>query len=254
MGESCFRISPLDQSLLEACVSAPPDFNLIESVLQQGANPMGCVTYEGEQRNLYTAVVDHFLEIGDRAKHFKDGVFLGSEAYVSGQLAQITELLCGAGMDISKPSIPYDGDDILNPLQLYSFYGDGHFEEPLKVLLDHGLSVDDAAKCWDYAFSDQCHVVGHLDDDYELEEYFEMMKKLFLFASYPHIWNNDPDLRLFLQSDQNDYDVCKFRNMDDLIFSIDTTTCVKANPEAYKSTVTLLDGKTGKPVWKFLFD
>ena len=255
MSESIMlHVSPLDQALLSACISTLPDYAQIEDLLRQGADPMGSVSFGGELRNLYPAVVDHYLDLGHRNQLFNDTVFFGSERYVSGHLAVITELFCKNGMDISKPSIPYDGDDILNPLISFSFYGDGHLDEPLKVLLDHGLSVDDAAKCWDYAFSDQVHVVGHLDDDFEREAFFDVLKKLFLIASYPHIWQNDPALRSFLEADQNNYDVSSFRDMDRFCFSIDVSTCEKGYPRSFKSTVTVFEIETGRPVWKFRYD
>ena len=248
------HVSSLDQALLSACISTPPDYAQIEDLLRRGADPMGCVSFESELRYLYPAVVEYYLDIGRRNQLFNDHAFLGSERYPSGQLAIITELLCNSGMDVSKPSIPYDGDDILNPLISFSYYGDGHLDEPLKVLLDHGLSVGDAAMCWDYAFSDQVHVCGQLEDDFEREEFFDILKKLFLIASYPHIWQNDPDLRSFLEADQNTYDVCSFRDIDNYSFSIDVSTCEKNFPRSYKSTVTVFEVESGRPVWKYRYD
>ena len=56
----------LDRQLLNACLSEPVDYTSLESLLRQGANPMGKITsHYGEHtvsENLYDLVIEHFFD------------------------------------------------------------------------------------------------------------------------------------------------------------------------------------------------
>ncbi len=225
----------LNEELLNACRAATIDYDLVESLLKQGAKPLGKVTDWGYENNLY----DEFI----------DDMFCNDEA--GEDFYKITELFLKYGMDISKPSLPYDGDNVQNPLWSFAFYSENDVViRTLKLLLDNGLSADDAGECWGHAIFDFVNVGVSLENDFEYEMYFEYIRKLMLIASYPHVLDADKSLQDEIWLKYNDYDVTKFRNWEKYSFEIDTSHCER-HPEVYKSVVTITEKDTGEAVWKF---
>lgn len=154
------------------------------------------------------------------------------------------------GMDISKPSIPYDGSNVLNPLWMFGFFSNEVVLRTLKLLLDNGLSADDADECWGHAIFDLANIDGDLMTDFDYEVFNDYIRKLMLIASYPHVLNEDEYLRDEIWFQYNDYDVTKFRNWNNYAFDVDTSHCI-GNPHVCGSVVTIIEKTTGKPVWKF---
>ncbi len=224
----------LNADLLAACTSDNIDYERIESLLMHGAEPLGKVVPYGFQNNLYDEVVDHLFCNDDTPE----------------DLYQITELFLRYGMDISKPAIPYDGDNVLNPLWTFAFPSNECVLRTLKLLLDHGLSADDAGECWGHAIFDLVNIDGELSDPYELEMYNDYIRKLMLIASYPHVLNADKELRDEIWYDYNSFDLVRFRKWEDFDFEVDTSHCQR-HPEVYRSVVTIIEKASRKPVWKF---
>lgn len=224
----------LNANLLTACMSDTIDYAYVESLLKQGAEPLGKIVLHRYPNNLYSEVVSHLFRNDDTPE----------------DLYRITELFLRYGMDISKPAIPYDNNDILNPLWELAFPSNECVLRTLKLLLDHGLNADDAGECWGHAIFDFVNVDGRLSDSYEYEMYYDYIRKLMLIASYPHILNADEDLRNEIWYDYNNYDLTRFRKWEDFEFEVDTSHCERF-PEVYKSVVTIIEKSGRKPVWKF---
>lgn len=224
----------LNIELLESCTSDVIDYERVESLLNQGAEPLGRIVSHGYPNNLYDEVVDHLFHNNDTPDDF----------YL------ITELFLRYGMDISKPAIPYDDDNILNPLWTFAFPSNECVLRTLKLLLDHGLSADDARECWGHAIFDYVNVDGELSDPYQYEMFYDYIRKLMLIASYPHVLNADKDLRDEIWYDHNHYDMDRFRRWHDFTFEVDTSRCQRYS-EVYQSVVTIIEKDTGAAVWKF---
>ncbi len=228
-------IDELNAQLLAACTSENIDYERIESLLKQGAEPLGkIITDDGYPDNLYEQVVHELFRNDDTPE----------------DLYRITELFLRYGMDISKPAIPYDDSDILNPLWMFAFPANDCVLRILKLLLDHGLSADDAGQCWGHAFFDLINLHFELSDQIDHDIFYDSIRKLMLFASYPHVLDNDEDLRNEIWYNHNHYDLMRFRKWDDFSFEVDTSHCERM-PEVYKSVVTIIEKASGDPVWKF---
>ncbi len=62
----------------------------------------------------------------------------------------------------------------------------GSMMETLRLLLDHGLTAEDAERGWGQELDDFLNVLDDKDVRDELPHY---VKKLMLTASYPHVLN-----------------------------------------------------------------
>ena len=225
-----------DQKLYLACTESFDGYDAIQKLLETGASPLGRVLdKQGYPNNLYDSVLEYCC---------------GHELFA--RLTGITELFCRYGMDIASPEEPYDDSNIINPLWSFAFYFEGQLLPPLKCLLEHGLDADSASKCWGHALTDLYYCDGDLNDDLSYEMLFNTIRKILLIASYPHILENDPELRELIWFSQNTYNVQRFRVWDEYYYDIDTSRC-KGAPEAYHSLVTVKEVITGQPVWQFGF-
>ncbi len=223
----------LNAELLAVCTTEPIDYDRVEELLCQGAEPLGKVIMYGEPDNLYNEVIDVYFRNDDTPEDFY----------------RITELFLQHGMDISKPAIPYD-EDIINPLWTFSFPANDCVLRTLKLLLDHGLSADDAGECWGHAIFDLVNVQRELYVPSEFNTYYDYIRKLMLIASYPHVLSADKDLRDEIWYDYNHYDLSRFHNWNDFTYEIHTSHCER-HPEVYKSIVTIIEKETGNQVWRF---
>lgn len=226
----------LNQRLLEVCLADPVDYELAEELLKQGAEPMGAIDSESidNKDNLYTEVVFNLFHNEDTEE----------------DLFFLTELFLRYGLDLSKPAVPYDDNNVLNPLWDFGFFSNDTVMRTLKILLDNGLSADSVALCWGHAISDLANLYGRLEDETDYEFFYDYIKKLMLIASYPHVLDVDTDLQEEIWFRFNDYDLSKFRDWNNFSYDVDTSHCVK-DPEVYRSVVTIIEKESGKPVWKF---
>lgn len=224
----------LNAELLAVCTRDSVDFAHAEELLRQGAEPLGRITLNDSDNNLYDEIVDYWFRNDETPE----------------ELYLITELFLRYGMDISRPAIPYDEGNIINPLWMLAFPSNECVLRTLKLLLDHGLSAEDAAECWGHAISDFLHVGGMLSDESEYEDFYDYIRKVMLIASYPHVLNADEKLRKHIWYDHNDYDLTHFRRWEDFRFEIDTSYCGR-EPEVYKSIVTIIEKESSSAVWRF---
>ena len=228
----------LNKRLLAECQKRTPDFELIEQLLKQGADPLGPTDGHG------WALLEHIFGeiVGPRVYY---------DEYVAINIPRITELFLKYGMDISSPRIPYDDDNSLNPM--YCFLENEIGIKTLKLLLDAGLDACSAAEFWGAAIYDQFSVCCDDPNDEELHDRFVwMMKMVMLVASYDHILNEDEDLAKIVGRTYNTYDIHNFRNWDNYYYVFDTSRCER-HPELFRSVVKIYDVKTDEEVWKIGF-
>ena len=226
----------LNQSLLEACTSSDVDFSRVEELLKRGAQPLGKVKDDG-YNNLYDVVLYHFLELSDNGED--DSAFV-----------KITEMFIKYGMDIAKPGVPYDGEEVLNPLWSFAFYSTPAALNSLKLLLDNGLDEDSAGECWSHELEDLSFANLKINDIIGKEFAAKSFRKVMLIASYPHIILNDEFLQKEIWFSENNYDFTKFRMWDkfDYVFKTDSSQLLK------RSVVEIVDKDTNETVWRLGFE
>ena len=222
----------LNKKLVNACTAEKPDYVLIERLLQEGARPLGLTDpYEKFGDFAYNEIIDHYL-LGECPKDF----------------VNITELFIKYGMDISKPDVSYDHENIINPLWLFAFNAGEYMIDALKLLLDNGLDEDSAGECWSHADIDQ-FLHGELANDFDYELFYDTLYKIMLIASYPHVLIWDQGLREVIWLSENDYDLEKFRDWRNYRFEVDTSHC-KKKLNSDEAIVTIVEKESGKAVWK----
>ncbi len=225
----------LNNKLYEECVKEEIDLNVIEELLKKGADPLGATAVSG------WGLLDHIY--GD--------ILCDTQDMLSKNLPEITELFLKYGMDISNPRVPYDGENSLNPMWEFAFVMNENSVYALEMLLDNGLSADDASEMWGHATFDLINIEcgDPNDDEFWNYECTWVMKLIMLCASYDHIIDNDSDLRNFIDFDQNTYDLHKFRKWNDFCYEFDTSHCER-HPELYKSIIRIYEKESKKEVWK----
>ncbi|MBQ4543760.1 MAG: hypothetical protein IJA19_06295 [Clostridia bacterium] len=228
----------LNNKLLEACTSEKIDLLHIEELLKAGAKPLGRVEDYGDN-NLYDAVLHHFINLTYGGDTTDDSDFL-----------KITELFIKYGMDISIPEVPYDGGDVINPLWSFAFYHTDTASQVLALLLDNGLDADSAGEYWCHDLTDLGFAEYKVNNKWQCEMAVEVFKRLMLIASYPHILDNDEDLKREIWYKENNYDVTRFRNWDNFEYSFEPTDGNRLN----KSIVKIFEKDTKREVWKFGFE
>lgn len=226
----------LNNKLLKACTSEKIDLIHIEELLKSGANPLGRVEDCGDN-NLYDVVLYHFFDLAIY-ENVDDSDFL-----------KITELFIKYRMDISKPEVPYDNENVINPLWSFAFYDTETALQSLKLLLDNGLDVESAGLCWSHDLSDLWLADFEIEDERDGCVATHTFRKVMLFASYPHIINADESLQKAICFNENNYDITNFRNWKKFKYLIEPTNGNRIN----KSVIRIFEKDTNKEVWKFVF-
>lgn len=229
----------LNKRLYEECYKDEIDFDAVEALLKQGADPLG-PTQGGkwnELEHIYEEIISY--TIPDDRKH----------------LPRLTELFLKYGMDVDHPSVPYDGGMSINPLWTLGLGLCDNSIATLKLFLDHGISVNSFGQFWSTAMGDLIDVDcgDPVGDEFWNRVCILSLKATMLAASYDYILNEYEHLRNFIGYSYNDYDVHKFRNWDDFIYEFDTSHCSRHSgcPELYQSVVTIREAESNKAIWKF---
>ena len=228
----------LNKQLLEECLKENIDFDLVEELLKQGADPLGATAEYG------WGLLEHVY-----------GEIVCPVRYIDGKhcehIPKITELFIKYGMDISSPRVEYDGANSLHPI--FCFPEDENGIKALKILLDAGMDADSASEFWGTAIFDQYNVCNFDPNDEEWHDRFVwMMKMIMLVASYDHVLSDDEGLCETVGCSYNTYDIHQFRNWDDYYYEFDTSRCLR-HPELYRSVLKIYEAKTDKEVWKIGF-
>lgn len=229
----------LNKKLYEECSKKVIDFEVVEKLLKQGADPLGPTEAHsyGLLEHIYGEIVSESQD--------NNGVYL----------TQITELFLKYGMDVDNPRIPYDGGNSINPLWDLGLCLNERSIETLKLFLDRGISVDSFGQFWSTAMGDLIDVEcgDPVRDEFWNRVCVLSLKATMLAASYDYMLNEYEHLRKFIGYSYNDYDVHKFRNWNDFSYEIDTSNCDRypEHCELYKSVVTIYEIESGKKVWRF---
>ena len=225
----------LNKKLMSECSKDHIDFTVVEELLKKGADPLGGTELFGWDllNHVYTDAV------GD------------SQDNDSVELPRLTELFLKYGMDVDNPRVPYDGGNSINPLWEFAFVTNKNAILALKMLLDKGLSADSFGEFWGHSMTDFFHIEcgDPQNDEFWNYECVWTFKMLLLGASYPHILENDEDLREFICCDFNAYDIHNFREWDRFEYYFDASHCERF-PELYGSIIKIYEKETGKEVWK----
>ena len=128
----------LNKKLLDECSKENVNFDLVRLYLSQGADPLGPVELEG------LSGMDHIY--GE--------LVWGAQDDEAKNLPEITKVFLEYGMDISKPRVPYDDGNSINPLWEFAFITNENSLLALKLLLDSGISYEMVAEFWGHAISD----------------------------------------------------------------------------------------------------
>ncbi|MBE6630234.1 MAG: hypothetical protein E7624_05225 [Ruminococcaceae bacterium] len=225
----------LNKKLFDECAKEPIDFQVVEKLLKQGADPLGGTEICG------WGLLDHVY--GDLVG--------GSQENESVDLPQITELFLKYGMDIDKPKIPYDGSNSINPMWEFAFVTNENAIYALKMLLDKGISVESFGEFWGHAIGDliQIKCGDPVNDEFWNSTCVWTLKMLMLASSYDYILENDKDLKDFIGCSYNNYDVRNFREWNNYRYEFDTSRCEKYR-ELYKSVLHIYEISSNKEVWK----
>lgn len=225
----------LNKKLFEECQKEEIDFTIVEELLQQGADPIGPTAGEGWGllEHIYGELICYYQEeIGEN-------------------FSKLTELFLKYGMDVSKPRIPYDGENSSHPMWDFAFMYSEDSITALKMLFDNGLDADSYAECWGHDTFDLINIDcgDPINDDFWNEACTWTMKTIMLAASYDHILDNDEDLRKFIWFDYNAYDVHKFRQWEEFEYVFEQTKHQERS-EFYRSLVRIYEKESKKEVWK----
>ena len=224
----------LNNKLYEECSKEVLDCAAIESLLMQGADPLGATAVSG------WGLLDHVY--GE--------IVCDSQDTSSVNLPKITELFLKYKMNVSSPRIPYDNDNSFNPLWAFSFVPNENSIKALKMLLDNGLDADCTGLFLTHSIDDEIDIHCQDPNDPYCNDWFVWtFKMVMLIASYDHILENDKDLCRFIGLDYNDYDVHKFKEWNNYRYEFDTSRC-KSYAELCRSVVRIIEICTDKEVWK----
>lgn len=235
----------LNAQLLDVCLADEVDYARAEELLRLGAEPLGRIEHSWSSPSvLYDEVVEWFCDEDNSSEDFY----------------KITELFLRYGMNIAKPAVPYgdfDNDIVENPMWTFTFLlwlsepQSDYVLDALKLLLDHGLSADDAAVFWTHAATDIWIAGVGFRKEYGSDEGIcAYARALLLIASYPHILNEDEHLRREIWYDSNHYDLMRFRNWNDFYFTTEIYPC-DVYSDTYCSVVTVTEKATEKMAWQF---
>ena len=225
----------LNNQLKDECSKNEIDFEKVEQLLKQGADPLGGTDVCG------WGLIEHIYE----------DIVSDSRETNSINLPRITELFLKYGMNVDHPRIPYDGENSINPLWDFAFATNENSIVALKMLLDHGLSADSFAEFWDHSMFDFINIEcgDPQNDEFWNTECTWAFKMLLLGATYDSVFNDDAGIGEFLCCSHNSSDIHIFRNWNDFEYQFDTSHCEK-RPELYGSIVHIFSKKTGEEVWK----
>ena len=229
----------LNRRLLSACIAEEPDLILIERLLQQGARPMARIRRSEDSPHediLYNRVIEHYIN-----DETDDKIFV-----------QISEKFLHYGMDFSEFKESYH-PATSHPLWYFAFYTGEGFLRVLKMLLDRKvIDKHDTDILLGHALLDWLTVDGSLEDDFDLNALRDLIRKIMLIASCPHILSEDTHLQEFIWLSENQFDPENFRHWKRFRIEIDTTGC-SGKPKAEGSLITIVENETGKAIWKFIF-
>lgn len=224
----------LNKKLKEECCKDDIDFELVEELLKQGADPLGGTAICGWD------LLEHVYGEAISASIDTDCV----------NLPRLTEVFLKYGMDVDNPRVPYDDDESLHPLWFFSFRPNENTLLALKMLLDHGLSATAFGEFWGHSLLDfsiiECG--DPENDEFWNEQCVWTLKMMLLGATYDRVLEDDAGLREYICCSLNKNDVHIFRDWDDFEYHFDTSHCSRY-PQLDESIIHIFSKKSGDEVW-----
>ena len=220
----------LNQQLSEECMKQMPNFEKIEDLLKQGADPLG-VTMDEEC--VYSQII------------------ACREDWGHSYLPQMTRLFLQYGMDIDNPRVPFDMKDRCNPFEYFALGVDDNIIESIALLLDSGVSVESAENFWNTGICDliYCDSAIPQEDEECNERYTNLMKGIMFCASYKHIIDGDDEIRKTIDFEKNNFDTSKFRNWNDFEYKL---YGVREDHIVMKNlNIQIYEKSSGQKVWEF---
>lgn len=207
----------LSETLYEECTKKNLDYNQIEELLKQGANPIGIFKIDTRRIPcadvVYGEILDHY-SFDDEGESFS---YKKSEESDDDRAYNITKLFLDYGMKITKDAFPNDTNivDIINPLWHLAWFKLGTSTKIIKLLLDYNLDLESLYDLFD-----------HLDNDATMiaSEYFEAAhnyKLIMYLMSFEEVKNHFDYVKKWIDCEHNNYDLSLFRNILDYYVKID---------------------------------
>ena len=233
----------LNAKLFDACTAEKADFDLIEELLDKGADPL--VIF-----NEYDDAV--LEELFCSASDFMSSGF--ETPFLDSRVPELVKLFIKHGMDINRvPALPEDS--CVSPLWSMAFWCTPNAIKTLKILLDSGLKAPELDEFIDHFTMDAGYVSGDLPG-YDYHNYLVCgFKMIMLAASYKEALESSEYLRktigLNSHNKDNNYDLNRFRNYDDYTYDIDKSTCTNLRFGLGNATVIIKEKESGDEVWRF---
>ena len=207
-----------NQELLNAITAIAIDYEHINKLLSEGANPIGPL----EEDEDGSALEELFCEASDSYpdEHYKDG------QSILKRMPRLIEMFVQHGMNPAEIK-QKDGDHNL-ALWCMTFCISDEAIASFKILLDNGLNAGPVEDLIDHFLLDfdLSHPV-HLDEEYK--RYIECgLKMMMLAASYPNIMKNSKYMPNWIELDETnkgrEVNLEEFRNYNQFDYYIEAAT------------------------------
>lgn len=218
----------LNRLLYDECSKENLNLDKINSLLSEGADPLGVFNKYGEL--VYSELIISAIE--DDYKN----------------LYEITKMFLDNGM-IIKENVLNDryGDDSINPFWDFAFKCDEEGIMTLKLLLDKDLDIPSIETLAGHIYTDYIFLEDEFDSLKEYKEAFirfeYAMKMLMLCSAYSYVVDNSEFIKDLIELDNNSYDISRFKNFDTYYIDVE----VKNNKNII---IVFKDNVTNEVMWK----
>lgn len=229
----------LNEKLYYAITEKEIDYDLVEKLLKEGADPLGY--YDDYE----TPIGQLFCEGSDDWGSKKNGL-------LSDRFPEILNLFIKNGFDCSRFQQDTDGDHNLELWSLTFSISRGACEA-LQILIEHGLPIPPLEDFISHFYMDSEMCDGSdMTPDYESYLVWAF-KMIMMSASYPHVLNNSEYLQQCIELDStnkgNKYDLTRFRQYDDYEYHFDLSTLDNVPYGMRNATVKVIEKETQQEVW-----
>lgn len=236
----------LNKKLLDAATKEQIDYDEITSLLEQGADLLGCCDEEFGDYVLEEIIMNDYDKM------------LWENIDKKEQVVNLIEFFISKGF---KPSdIEKGTEDGSSVMWHFHFFASESGIQILKMFLDNGLKAEALEDYVDHFYTDTAMVDGYYEDaemdeckEHYIKSLFYGLKMVMLSASYPHVLNESEYLRSCIEMDStnkdNNYDLTKFRNYNNYEYELDTSTCDYLPYGLRNATVRIREKENSNIVW-----
>ncbi len=237
----------LNEELLKAVTADRMDYEYIELLLDEGADPLGPLKSDKEE-----TTIGYIFTCGNDSYHYKTETGSHHEK-LSDRYPKIMSFLIEKGFDCSRFAPSYDDDKNFEMWCLAFSISKGSCEA-LKIMIENGLK---ASAIEDFI----CHFImdAEMCDGSEVDRCYEhhliwAFKMIMLCASYPHILNESEYLRKIIEMDTtnhgNDYNLDKFRDYNAYKYRFDYSTLDNIPHGVRNARVEVIEIDSNRVVWE----